>query len=95
VNNSIPETQAIAGIRLTSPYARTAVVQPYGFDMRVSFEYDPGEAMVFWPTELAHPGSPPTVSLLSCRIGETEVYDMLSNGQIETIEEEILSQLEE
>jgi hypothetical protein len=76
--------------------ALTAEVNPWELSepMRCEFEHDKGEPSIFWPTDLAHPGSPPSVQLLSCRIGGVEVIDMLSSGQRERIEEAILDQLE-
>lgn len=81
-------------IQLISPYSHTAIVSPYGFPMEVEYEYDEGEAPILGDLEFAHPGYPPNASLLSCRIGGHEVYDMLSPQQIETIEEAILRTLE-
>ena len=70
------------------------VVSPWDFPMVCEYEYDCGEVPIFWPTELAHPGSPSNVTLLSCKVAGVEVYDMLSNDQIERIEEAILDQVE-
>ena len=81
-------------VALTSLRARSATVAPYDFPMEVTYEYDEGEAPIFWPTELAHPGSPPNAVLLSCKVGGVEIYEMLSSSQIERIEDEILQQLE-
>jgi hypothetical protein len=88
VNNSIPETQAIAGIRLTSPYARTAVVCPWDFPCVVEFEFHEGEpASVSGSPDNWHPGYPPNVALLSCRVGGVDITEMLSNSQQERIED--------
>ena len=83
-----------ARIQLASLRSFSTVVSPYGFPMECEYEYDEGESPIFWPTEQAHPGSPPNVQLLSCRIGGVEVYDMLKPEQCERIEETILEQLE-
>lgn len=83
-----------AVLKIASPRAMTTIVTPYDFPMVVEYEYDEGEPSIFWPTERAHPGSPPNASLLSCKVGGVNVYDMLSPDQIERIEEAILSQLE-
>lgn len=81
-------------LRLTSPNARTTVVAPYGFDLECEYEYDEGESPILWPTDFAHPGSPPNAALLSCKVNGAELMEMLSPTQIERIEEAILSQLE-
>lgn len=93
--NARTDSAALAlPVRLTSPYARTITVAPYGFPMECEYEYDGGEVPIFWPIEHAYPGSPPNASLLTCRIGGVEVYDMLKHEQIERIEDAILEQLE-
>lgn len=86
-------------LRLTSPYAHTVTVSPWGFEMECEYEYDEGESPVMWPTERAHPGSPPNVQLLSCRVGGVEIFDYIQNPwlsekQIERIEELILRHIE-
>lgn len=72
---------------------RMAEVNPYELEqpMVCEYSYDEGEKGIFWPTELAHPGSPPCVELLSCRIGGVEVIDMLVSKQREHIEEALLA----
>lgn len=82
-------------IRIVSPRSHTAVVDPYGFPMEVEYEYDPGEPCIFWPTELAHPGSPPTCQLLSCKVNGQDIYEMLKPEQIERIEDSILDHTEQ
>jgi hypothetical protein len=81
-------------ITIISPRARTAVVDVYGFPMECEYEYDEGEAPIFWPTEAAHPGCPPNAELLACRVGGVDIYEMLKPGQIERIEDAILEQLQ-
>jgi hypothetical protein len=81
-------------ITIISQRAKTAVVQPYGFPMECEYEYDEGEAPIYWPTELAHPGCPPNAELMACRVGGVDIYEMLKHEQIERIEDAILSQLE-
>jgi hypothetical protein len=80
-------------IAISSLRARTTTVAPYDFPMEVQYEYDEGEAPIFWPTEQAHPGSPPNAILLSCKVGGVEIYEMLSSSQIERIEEAILDEM--
>ena len=84
-------------VRLSSPYARTIEVNPYDLEqpMVCEFEFDPGEdPIVTGGPDNWHPGSPPNVVLLSCRIGGVLVDDMLSLQQTERIEEAILEALE-
>lgn len=83
-----------AVLKIASPRAMTTIVAPYDFPMVVEYEYDEGESAIFWPTERAHPGSPPNASLLSCKVGGVDIYEMLSSDQIERIEDVILEQHE-
>jgi hypothetical protein len=62
--------------------------------MECEYDYDGGEPTIWWPTELAHPGAPPNVQLLVCKVGGQNIYDMLTLDQVERIEESILDQLE-
>jgi hypothetical protein len=89
------EIEMNAPIRFSSLSARIARVEPYGFPMECEYEYDEGEPAIYWPTDAAHPGSPPNVTLLACQVGGVNVYEMLSNDQIERIEEAILELIEE
>lgn len=68
------------------------VVKPFGFDMTVEFDYDPGEPGIPSGDE-AHPGAPAEACLSSCRVGCVDIYEMLDNWQIERIQEAILDQL--
>lgn len=79
-------------LQITSPRALTAEVDPYqlGAPLVCDYEYDEGEYPVFWPTERSHPGSPSNIQLLACRIGGVDVFPMLSNDQVERIEESLL-----
>lgn len=90
MNAALPQSV----LRIVSDNTHTATVSPYDFDMVCGYEYDPGEPAIFWPTDLAHPGSPPEVQLLSCFVGGVNIFDMLSNAQITRIEDCIVTQLE-
>lgn len=81
-------------VRITSRFAQTATVEPYGFPMVCEYEWDEGESPIFWPTDAAHPGAPPNASLLSCKVMGVDIYDMLKPEQIERIEEAIIEQTE-
>lgn len=83
-----------ARIALASLRSFSTTVSPWDFPMEVTYEYEEGEIPIFWPTELAHPGSPPNVALLSCRVGGVDITEMLKPEQQERIEEAILDQLE-
>lgn len=83
-----------AVLHITSPRALTTIVSPYEFPMQVEYEFDPGEPSIFWPTERAHPGSPPNAELLSCKVSGVDIYRMLSPDQIERVEDAILEQHE-
>lgn len=82
-------------LRIVSQSAQTATVSPYGFDMECEYEYDEGEAPILWPTEIAHPGTPPNAELLACRVGGVDLMDMLSSAQVARVEDAILEQLED
>jgi hypothetical protein len=89
-----PEVAALQ-LRLSSPYAQTATVEPYGFPMVCEYEHDEGEApIVNGGPDNWHPGSPPNAVLLTCRVGGVDITDMLSSSQVERLEEAILEQLE-
>jgi hypothetical protein len=72
----------------------TATVDPYGFDMDVTYEFDEGEPPILWPDSLAHPGTPPTAAVLTCKVGGVDIIDMLSAKQIDRIEQCIVDQME-
>ena len=84
----------LPALRITSPRAHSTVVSPYDFPMEVEYEYDEGEPPIIAYGEFDHPGSPANATLMSCKVGGVEIYEMLSSSQIERIEEEILEQLE-
>jgi hypothetical protein len=81
-----------ARLRIVGSNTRTTSVSPWGFRMEVEYEYDPGEAPIYWPTDRAHPGSPPNAALMACRINGQDVMDMLTSGQIERLEDAILQE---
>lgn len=83
-----------ARLRIVSPNSQTATVSPYGFAMECEFEYDKGEAQIFWPTEHAHPGTPPNAQLLACRVGGVDITEMLTSCQRENIEEKLVRECE-
>jgi hypothetical protein len=81
-------------LRIVSNRSHSMTVQPWGFAMECEYEYDPGEPTIWHPAELSHPGSPPNVALLSCKVGGVDLMEMLSFDQQERIEGVILDQLE-
>lgn len=86
--------ETLPRLRIVSPRAQSTTVEPYGFPMDCEFEYEEGEPTIYWPTDAAHPGSPPNVQLLACNVGGVNLYPMLSLTQINRIEEAILDQVE-
>ena len=68
----------------------TAIVRPWGFDINITFDYDPGEPPIFSPIDEAHPGSEPYAVIMKAVVGGVEVYDMLSSDQLETLENHAL-----
>lgn len=87
----------MSAVLLSSQRAQLAQVNPYELSapMVCEYEYDEGEPpVIHGPQEIAHPGWPANVQLLSCKVEGVEIYDMLSPQQVETIEEAILDMLE-
>ena len=68
----------------------TATVRPWGFDIDVTFDYDPGEAPVYALPPDAHPGSDPFTVIMQAKIAGVEVYDMLGDKQLRVLEEHAL-----
>lgn len=61
----------------------------------VKYEYDEGEPRVMYYSDFSgHPGSPPSVQVLEVYAGDVDVFNLLSNRQIENIEMEILESYE-
>jgi len=69
-------------------------IEAYSIPMRVFFDYEPGEPMVLSGPQ-AGPGYDSAVIVESVLIGGVNVYEMLSNRQLERIEEIILRILED
>ena len=69
-------------------------ISAYDVPMSVTYEYEAGEDPVF-SGPLAGPGTPSSVYVQSVCIGGVEVYEMLSNDQLERIEETILRAIED
>ena len=67
-------------------------VEVYGITLSVDYYYDEGEPMVmYYPDMSGHPGSPPSVEIYGVYAdGETDIYELLSDRVIDTIEETIL-----
>lgn len=61
----------------------------------VGYDYDPGEPMVLYPNEFAHPGSDPYVTVTSVMKGTVELIDMLSDSEIESIEQRVWDEIEQ
>lgn len=65
----------------------------YGIPMSVIYDYEPGELPVFSGPH-AGPGSAPAAYVQSVKVGGVDIYEMLSNDQLERIEETILRAIE-
>ena len=63
-----------------------------GITLSVDYYYDKGEPMVmYYPDMSGHPGSPPSVEIYGVYAdGETDIYELLSDRVIDTIQETIL-----
>ena len=73
---------------------RTIDIHAYDIPMSVRFDYEPGQAPVLTGPH-ASPGYDPAVIVESVFIGGVNVYEMLSNEQLERIEDRILRALED
>lgn len=69
--------------------SRSYTVSPWGFDMDVFAEVEPGERPTF-----DSPGYEPYCVVESVRVGNVEVYPMLDDDQIQRIEQSILRSLD-
>ena len=81
-----------AHVRIVRQRQFTTTVGPWGFDILCTYEYWPGEPTVYWPTERAHPGSPPECSLLTATVGGIDITEMLNDDQIERLADAIILQ---
>jgi hypothetical protein len=81
--------------RIASLSTRAAIVSPYGFNMLCEFEYEEEEPAIVTAQDGGHPGSPANAQLLVCKVGDTNIFDMLDPQQIETIEEACIKAMEE
>ena len=68
---------------------RAYTVSPWGFDMEVLAEVDPGER----PT-IDHPGCAPYCVIEAVKIGAVDVYYMLDDAQLQRIEAAVLRSLD-
>ena len=60
-------------------------VCPWGFGIEVTACIDHGE-----PATPEHPGWPLECSIEAARVGGVNIYDMLSDGQLERLEDAVL-----
>ncbi len=90
--------QAARAIVGSSPRLRRGedrtTVEPYGFPMDVTYEYQEGEAAVLWGN-FPHPGSPAHCAVLTCLVGGVDIVDMLNDKQTARIEDAILEGMAE
>jgi hypothetical protein len=84
---------AVLRIVPTSSYSLD--LDTYGFPMRCVFDWDAGEPGIFWPTERAHPGSPPNAELLEVWVGEHNIIEALSSDRRLRIEEALIASMEQ
>ena len=66
-----------------------ATVCPWGFDIDITFEFDPGE-----PDTWDHPGYAPYAVIEQAVVGGVNIYDMLTNEQFVRLEEHALRAME-
>ena len=72
----------------------TITIDLYGFPMECEYEYDEGAEPRFSPVYGGDPGWPPSASLLSCKVGGVNIYEMLDNQQVERIQRAIVDEVE-
>lgn len=72
----------------TLPAVHHATVSPWGFDINITFEFDPGE-----PDTWDHPGYAPYAVIeraVVSGVGGVNIYDMLTSEQLARLEEHAL-----
>lgn len=82
-----------AVLKIASPFSLTAEVNPYDLEQPFvcSYTYDKGEApRIFGPIDIAHPGWPACVEILSCKLAGVELIDFLSSTQRERLEDALM-----
>lgn len=65
-------------------------VEPFGFPMEVVAWIDKGEPPILFPTDRAHPGCAPYADIDSVWVREVNIYDILSQRQLDTVGEAVL-----
>lgn len=83
----------MSAVLISSPRALMAEVNPYELSqpMVCEYTYDEGEApRIFGPIDIAHPGWPPCVEILSCKLAGVELIDFLSSTQRERLEDALM-----
>lgn len=72
----------------TLPATHHATVSPWGFDINITFEFDPGE-----PDTWEHPGYAPYAVIERAvvgGVGGVDIYEMLTSEQLARLEEHAL-----
>lgn len=67
------------------PANMSVTVDPWGFDIRVVYDFDEGDA----PT-LTSPGCEPYCVILEAHVGGVDIYEMLGEHQILRLEEQVM-----
>jgi len=69
----------------------TSQINIYGIDLTVDYYYEAGEARVSYYEDMSgYPGSPEMVEIYEVGVDDTNIYDLLSTGVIDMIEEKLL-----
>ena len=71
----------------------TASISYCDVDLLVTYEFVKGEPPVLWG-DYPHPGCPDCAEISSVLIGGVEVYEMLSNDQLDRIEEKVRDEMD-
>lgn len=73
----------------------TIQVTFYDTELSVDYEYDPGEPMVMYHSDLSgSPGSAPSIEIHDIFAGETGIYNVFDDRLISDLEERILDTFE-
>lgn len=74
---------------------KTIEINFYDTELSVDYEYDPGEPMVMYHSDLSgSPGEPPSVEIHDIFAGETGIYNVFDGRLISDLEERILETYE-
>lgn len=74
---------------------KTIEINFYDTELSVDYEYDPGEPMVMYHSDLSgSPGEPPSVNIQDIFVGETSVFNIFDSDLLDSLQSTILETYE-